>query len=476
MQVARGKVADRPWGAALFALARRSLTGQLTVTGTDQQCCIAWQGGAIVGASSTFAADTAVRIALAHHLVTSAQVAEVARAGPTAPQDELPSIVRTAGLSPAQAAVLRRRVIEQRASRTFALDDGTYTIDDEIELSAGNDELDVRAVIYLGAHKFLSEQRLALELRQLGSYFTLDAEAFEQLYRFGFTDDERPILHALRAGTSLPELETLREIDPRTAQAVLYALASCETVTRLAVPRAPTPPAIMRAPTAPIVGRTPTPPVTGRSPTPPGSVAVARVPTVRAASPTHAAIARTSSRNLPRPGSSDDREPAVARSPSKPNVARTPSRPQVAHTQTPTQPRTITRPEERLRAAELFSRGERAFRDDMLDVARVDLAAACELSPDNVDYAVLHAWVVFCTSLDKEAVVDEVRRTLDKAARTSDQPNVARFYLGRVERLVGRDREALRHFHEVIAHDPGHAAAANEIRILEARLAANAKR
>jgi hypothetical protein len=45
----------------------------------------------------------------------------------------------------------------------------------------------------------------------------------------------------------------------------------------------------------------------------------------------------------------------------------------------------------------------------------------------------------------------------------------ARFYLGRVERMLGRDAEAQRHFRDVLAASPGHVEAAAELRVLELR-------
>jgi cytochrome c-type biogenesis protein CcmH/NrfG len=123
-------------------------------------------------------------------------------------------------------------------------------------------------------------------------------------------------------------------------------------------------------------------------------------------------------------------------------------------------------------AAEAYQRGQAALRADQPVKAVVDLAEAVELAPHDVDYGALLGWARFCASSDKAAVVAETRRALERAIHRSTRPEIARFYLGRVERMVGRDQLALHHFREVLELVPGHTDAASEIRVLEARLAA----
>ena len=236
----RGSVTDRPWGLTLGAIAVRGHTGQLTVDSDGKRYAIAFDGGTIVAASSPAAADAVARIALTNHFITSTQVGELTRRLAAAPdRDEVDVLAEAIRFTPDQATKLRHRLIAQRAARTFSLEHGDFVLDDRIALPVfAGVAVDHRHVIYLGVRN-LSEQRLLDDLRQLGSYFVLKPEAIDELPRFGFEPAAHPVLEALKLGTSLPELEAShRELDPRLAQAVIYALVSCTAC--VIPPRAPT--------------------------------------------------------------------------------------------------------------------------------------------------------------------------------------------------------------------------------------------
>jgi tetratricopeptide (TPR) repeat protein len=123
-----------------------------------------------------------------------------------------------------------------------------------------------------------------------------------------------------------------------------------------------------------------------------------------------------------------------------------------------------------LEAEEAFRRGELALRRDSPQAAVAELELAIRHNPDEADYHALLAWAQFCAAPDKMAIAATTRSLLDKAIQRSPKAIPARFYLGRVERMLGRDQEAVRHFREVLAAAPGHAEAAAELRVIEARL------
>jgi hypothetical protein len=717
-ELVRGTVFDRPWGRTLGSLGLRGLTGQLTLTADGKTYEIAFANGAVVGASSPSASDAAVRVALTGGLISTTQVSELARKQAAAPgRDEIDIITEHLKLGFDQSMRLRRRTIAQRAARSFSVDRGDFVVTDTITLpTVAGSELDVRAVIFLGAKQNLSEARLASELGLFGTWFRLKPEAFEDLPQFGFTDAERPIIDQLLNGASLGDLEAIVGIDGRSVRATLYALCAANacnveqtrgqgttkppmlrpgagsepgikrpsvtsqppttptappTTPRERRPSAqplvayrpgrrkegsqpppsgvPLPPRAQPSSSLPPMQRTsqPTPPTPSRTATPtPSPHQAVPAPTVhpaleRSGPATNPGIPRhpqteppqTGPTRIPRraqsepgiPISATGSSPAAARTGSgtnpnlrpgvigsSPGIARTLTTPPLSRTTTPpprtTPPPSRTTPppsrlaagarsgthtsipvpnrknptltagevmvliegrakqldqgvdhyallgvapqapadevrktyfnlarslhpdrlaalgiadeshvahkvfaqlntafatlsdakrraeydellgrggeaamrEEQERAEELalrvlaseeaFKRAELAVKRDDLDTALAELAKAIELNPDEPDFYALHAWATFCAAADKNTVARQTRATLERAVQKSPKAINPRLYLGRVERMLGRDKEALDLFRDIIADKPSHHEAQSEIRAIEARL------
>src|SRR5262249_59552195 len=91
-----------------------------------------------------------------------------------------------------------------------------------------------------------------------------------------------------------------------------------------------------------------------------------------------------------------------------------------------------------LEAEEAYRRGELAMRRDQPQAAVVELERAVALNPDEADYHAALAWSKFCASPDRPAAAAATRTALDRAIQRSPRSVTARFYLGRVERMLGR--------------------------------------
>ena len=510
--VLRGAVTDRPWGATLAGLVANGASGELVLIADGKRYTMAFNTGGVVGAYAPGAADSVGRIALTGHMVSSTQVAEITRRIAAQPErDEIEVIAEVARLSVAQADTLRRRVIIQRAARTFAIETGTFAFDDKVptrELAGG--AIEGRAVIYQGARLHLPETRIANELRAMGQRFVLTLEAASELPRFGFGDLEKPVLEALRAGTTVAELEARRrELDPRMISAVIYTLATCGACGRGAFAtggQASLPRPIDDAPSAKVLApmrlvnqrastKDGTPAPSGDPPTGPVRVLTKegvpaptpRVPTKDGPPPilvtppvgNPLAIPRTmtpqpvlSRTATPIPPLAAGSNPALKSVTIPPIAVHLTMTPQPA-SEPPLQVRTSTKDRmspDKLDALDAFQRGEMALRREQIDQAIADFARALELQPDNADYAAMLAWAKFCAAGDKHAVAAETRRQIDRAITRTTDSVIARMCLGRVERMLGRDREALRHFQQVLEKQPRHSGAASEARVLEARL------
>lgn len=570
-ELARGSVSDRPWGRTLGTLGLRGFTGQLTLAADGKRYQIAFAGGAVVGAASPLASDAAVRIALTGGLISSTQVAEIARRQAAAPErDEIEVLSELLRIGPEQSMRLRRRTIAQRAARSFSIDRGEFVLDDRIAVPvAAGSEIDVRSVIYLGARQNLSEARLAGDLAAIGVWFRLQPSAIEDLPQFGFTEADRPVLERLQVGATLDELEA-DGVEPRIARAMVYALASCNACevasaaeleaaglrpARMPRPVVEPPPPLRAAGTIPprrggLLGGTagtagtagaryPTPPpVTSSSlrrapPTPargvptaprravrltPRGADPARADEVRAliaqrllsldqgvdhfqllgvaadASPedvreAYFALARQLHPDRLAALGIDDGTRDAQRLFAQVNTAfsilsdRARREEYVAILRRggeaalrADQARAEAMAKRIIEGEGAFQRGEAALRTGQLELAIAELGRAVELNPDEGDYRAALAWARFCAAPDKAAVEAPTRAALEQAIAASPNAISARFLLGRVERILGRDADALRHFQDVLRRAPHHQEAASEARLIEQRLAGSSRR
>lgn len=598
MKVAAGSVLDRPWGQTLGTLGTRKLTAQVTLKTDDGKLyAIAFADGLVVGAASPLANDSIARVALTNHFISAPQVSELTRRIAAENRDELEIVADVAKLMPDQISVLRRRLVIQRAARTFSIDRGTFEIHDEVTLPMQPGfGVSLATVIFHGVRMNLSEQRLAEDLRELGSRYRLRTTTRDDdIAELGVDGDIREIVAALRVGTTRAELEaTYREIEPRTLHAMLYALVctnACEATggqpvdrTAPSAPRTSTGPVnhrvttvcsevplVARKVTATVVPRTVSPNLVPRTTTKPG-VVPPRVPTdndfaVRAqgSSPLPVTVSRTTS-GFDEPTFTPRSTPAITRAITAPrtvtereraareievliatriakleqgadyfamlgvpfeapieavraafvetsrklhpdslaqvNLTNETKQAQRVLAQvnaafhvlndpqkrrdyvdavrrgepTPVAPRARTGDlDSNELAAESFEKGKSALERDDISRAVEELGRAHQLSPSNHEYSMMFAWAQFCAAPDKTKAYADTRKVLQSVIHRVDNPVAARFYLGRVERMLGHDREAMSHFELVLLEQPGHKEAQSEIRVLQSRLAKGTK-
>jgi serine/threonine protein kinase/tetratricopeptide (TPR) repeat protein len=115
-------------------------------------------------------------------------------------------------------------------------------------------------------------------------------------------------------------------------------------------------------------------------------------------------------------------------------------------------------------AEEAFKRGELALKREHPREAAIEFQTACDLNPYEGDYAGMLAWANFCAAGDKAALSAKTLQELEHAIFTSTRPELALFSLGQAERMLGRYKDALDHFQEVLTLKPNHVEAASEVR------------
>ncbi len=449
----RGAIQDRLWGKTLGALYRRAVTGQLEIRSGSDTYQIVFDGGHVVAASAPGGAATLLGVAFAQELLDVTQVAEL---------EMLPVEDRDAALAnvlPAEQVLrLRRQAIASAATRTFALLEGDFDFVSEITLPvAPGATMHIGGLIYHGALAHLDDDRLASTLEELGTSFRSVAEGIPDLQYFGFGESELVVVRALVEGISLAEIANLPASERRITSATVYTLASlgalyCEAPT--------TAPRVARGtgdpmPAGPAIARTRSGGIHPRSSAP----SIPRTSTPQM-------IARATSGQIPRTPTPSSFAPRASASQSMPRADDDGPTPPAFTPRGSSSSQSIPRQHPVEDAAALLKKGQAALRDNRLEDAVLTLTRATELAPDDLEVKAALAWSRFCAASNKPAAADAARQILGQVAHKHERPVLAHYYLGMVERIVGRSAAALAHFHEVLELDPSHREASTELRFL----------
>jgi hypothetical protein len=236
--VASGHVTDRPFARTVYWIAAKRFSGDLVLSQDGQECRIAWQAGAVIGAQSPSPADSDGRVALTAGLVTSTQLGEVLRRQATMPgRSQLDVLAELARLSPDQVVSIQRRAFAQRALRVFAFDSARFVLDDAPSMTRDPElpSLSVRWLIHQGVRGHYTEERLASELAAVrGMRFRLSANSRSFLNEFGFGLPARRWLGSLSGqpddpGQSMNEIATAcSEMPRKEVLAMVYALLATD--------------------------------------------------------------------------------------------------------------------------------------------------------------------------------------------------------------------------------------------------------
>ena len=230
--LARGAVTDRPWGQTLGALGQAwPVRAAHASPPTASRIGSRSRGGAIVGAIVA----ARQRRGGAHRADRWPDLVDAGRRD-HAPGGRVAASRRDRrdrrGGAPRRRAGAKatapRSSRSARRARSRSIG-ATSSIEDQITVPVvPGSELDVRAVINLGARGNLSETRLADELADARRVVQARRPTrVPDLAQFGFTELDKPVLQELLAGANLADIENDHpELGDRGVRAIVYALAA----------------------------------------------------------------------------------------------------------------------------------------------------------------------------------------------------------------------------------------------------------
>lgn len=121
-------------------------------------------------------------------------------------------------------------------------------------------------------------------------------------------------------------------------------------------------------------------------------------------------------------------------------------------------------------AEEHFLRGEQAIRSNRMEAALVEFESAVDMNPDEPDHHAMLAWALWCCAEDKDAVMNDVRKSLNKAIKMAPKCVAAYFNRGRIAAARGDQKNALADFQKVLSLRPSHREADLQVRLLQSRI------
>ena len=122
-----------------------------------------------------------------------------------------------------------------------------------------------------------------------------------------------------------------------------------------------------------------------------------------------------------------------------------------------------------LTAEEHFRKGEMAHRRGLYSLAEKEFKTALELNPEEGEHHAMAAWAAWCNADDKQAILADVKKGLNKAIELNPKCVPAFFYLGQLYKHVGDEVRANAAFQRVLNLAEGHVEALREVRLIDMR-------
>ena len=97
------------------------------------------------------------------------------------------------------------------------------------------------------------------------------------------------------------------------------------------------------------------------------------------------------------------------------------------------------------------------------------IAEALNMNPEEAAYIGTHAWTMFLAADDKSKVLDEVRKSLEKAIAINEKIPENYYYLGSIYKYNEDLKKAENYYNKALELDPDYIEAKREIRLINTR-------
>ena len=117
----------------------------------------------------------------------------------------------------------------------------------------------------------------------------------------------------------------------------------------------------------------------------------------------------------------------------------------------------------------IYTEGEMLLRQRNYKEAEKKLFSAIEMNPDESAYKGMYAWARYLAAPDKERVLNEVKKELNKAIEMDPSVEQNYYYLGSIYKFSENFSRAEQNFSKAVSIDPNYIEAKRELRLIKNR-------